>query len=91
VATIINGSFEWDGTKAESNLAKHGVSFEEAATVFEDASHALVDDGGTGYLLIGFSIRGRLLTVVHIERGERERIISAWRATDAETRLYKEG
>jgi uncharacterized protein len=91
VATIFAGSFEWDAEKAETNLKKHGVSFEEATTAFEDPNHALIDDGGSRYLLIGFSLRGRLLTVVHIERGERERIISAWRATEAETRTYKEG
>jgi uncharacterized DUF497 family protein len=91
VATIVAGDFEWDEDKADSNLRKHGVSFEEAATAFEDPNHALLEDGGSRYLLIGFSVRGRLLTVVHVERGERERIISAWRATETETRMYEKG
>jgi uncharacterized protein len=91
VPTVTAGSFEWDSAKAQSNEAKHGVTFEEAATAFEDPNHAILDDGGDSYVLIGFSLRGRLLTVVHVERGERERIISAWRATETERRVYEEG
>jgi hypothetical protein len=55
-------------------------------TAFEDPRHVLVDDGAGngGYVLIGFSLRGRLLTVVHVERGRRERIVSAWLASAKE-------
>src|SRR2546429_6235745 len=45
VATVIDGDFEWDESKAESNLAKHGVSFAEAATVFADPVAVYLDDG----------------------------------------------
>jgi uncharacterized DUF497 family protein len=90
VATVVRGDFEWDDAKAASNLLKHGVSFEEAITAFEDPRHLIVGDGaGLGeYLLIGFSLRGRLLTVVHVERGARERVVSAWRASAREERIY---
>ena len=86
----MRGDFEWDDAKAEANLLKHGVSFEEAITAFEDPRHVLIDDGaGAGvYLLVGFSVRGRLLTVVHVERGARERIVSAWRASAKDERVY---
>jgi uncharacterized protein len=89
---VVAAGFEWDRAKALANVEKHGVSFEEAATSFEDPSHLILADGSGGarFVLIGFSIRGKLLTVVHVERGERDRIISAWRATVAETRLYEE-
>lgn len=91
--TVVEGDFEWDSTKAESNLAKHGVSFPEAATVFADPFGIYLDDGsGTGNLVvIGTSLRERLLYVVHVERGDRDRIISARPATPAERDVYKSG
>ena len=57
--TVVEGDFEWDSTKAESNLAKHGVSFPEAATVFADPMAVYLDDGsGTGNtMVIGASPR----------------------------------
>lgn len=91
---IINGSFEWDAEKAEANARKHGVTFEEAATAFADPAAVIAPDGsgrGDVFVLIGISQRARLLTVVHVERGARDRIVSAWIATAAETRLYREG
>jgi hypothetical protein len=94
MATVVSGDFEWDDAKAEANLRKHGVSFEEATTAFEDANHLIVDDGSGDsetYWLIGFSIAGRLLTVVHVERGPRERIISARRTTAEDERRYRKG
>lgn len=93
VATVICGDFEWDEDKAASNIEDHGVSFEEAITSFADPAHAVFDDGSgeDRYVLIGFSHGGRLLTVVHVERGQRERIISAWRATRTEETKYREG
>jgi hypothetical protein len=90
---VVEGDFEWDSTKAESNLAKHGVSFPEAATVFADPFSIYLDDGsGTGNMVvIGTSLRERLLYVVHIERGDRARIISARLASPAERDVYESG
>ena len=89
--TVVDGDFEWDTTKAESNLAKHGVSFPEAATVFADPFSIYLDDGsGTGNMVvIGTSLRERLLYVVHVERGDRDRIISARLASPAERDVYE--
>ena len=89
----IAGGFEWSDAKAAANLAQHGVSFEEALTAFADPNAYMSDDGSDkgGFVLIGFSGQARLLTVVHAERGERIRIISARRATADEQRLYVEG
>ena len=91
--TVVEGDFEWDSTKAESNLAKHGVSFPEAATVFADPMAIYLDDGsGSGNtVVIGTSLRERLLYVVHVERGERDRIISARPATATERTVYDSG
>jgi hypothetical protein len=91
--TVVEGDFEWDSTKAESNLAKHGVAFPEAATVFADPMAVYLDDGsGAGNMVvIGTSLRDRLLYVVHIERGERDRIISARPATATERTVYDSG
>jgi len=93
MATVVEGDFEWDATKAESNLAKHSVSFAEAATVFADPMAVYLDDGsGTvNMVVIGTSLRERLLFVVHVERGERDRIISARLATEAERTVYDSG
>jgi uncharacterized DUF497 family protein len=93
VATVVAGDFEWDDAKAEANLAAHGVSFEEGVTAFEDPRHVVLDDGSglDTFLLIGFSVTGRLLTVVHVERGKRDRIISTWRATRREQGIYRMG
>jgi uncharacterized DUF497 family protein len=89
-ATVVSGDFEWDERKARANLAKHGISFEEAATVFADPRVLFVDDGGSeGRLVaIGLSVRLGVLCVVHVQRGERDRIISARRATAADEALY---
>lgn len=87
--------FEWDARKEALNRRKHGVSFEEAATVFgdpesltvPDPEHSLKEDR---FVLLGLSYRGRLLVVVHTERGGNIRIISARRATKSEGRHYGE-
>lgn len=86
--TIVSGSFEWDSAKADANLRKHGVSFDEAATTLAHPQAAVFDDGsGKGRLkAIGTSHRGRVLTVIFEERGERDRIISARRSTPADRR-----
>ena len=87
--------FEWDGRKARSNLEKHGVSFEEAATVFGDPLSLTIEDphhseGERRSIVMGLSVRGRTLVVAHTERGERIRMISARMATSAERRQYEE-
>jgi uncharacterized DUF497 family protein len=87
--------FEWDINKADSNLSKHGVSFEEAMTVFGDIqaatgfdpAHSIVEDR---YLTMGLSNDGRLLVVSHTDRGDRIRIISARPATRRESKVYND-
>lgn len=89
-------TFEWDPEKAESNLRKHGVSFEEAMSAFADLlSFTILDPdhsrGEQRYLLLGLSYQGRLLVVSHTERRETIRIINARRAGRREKRMYEEG
>jgi hypothetical protein len=93
VATVIEGAFEWDDDKAAENLAKHGVSFEEAATVFADPMAVYLDDGsGTETMVvIGASLRDRILYVVHVVRGHRDRIISARESDRGEREVYMTG
>ena len=93
VASVVEGDFEWDSDKAQSNLEKHGVSFPEAATVFADPAAVYLDDGsGTDRMVvIGTSLRDRVLYVVHVERGRRDRIISARPASRAERDVYESG
>jgi hypothetical protein len=87
--------FEWDHEKANRNLAKHGVSFAEAASVlgsplsetFPDPDHSLFEER---HVTIGYSRLGRALVVASTERGERVRIISARPATPRERRDYEE-
>jgi uncharacterized DUF497 family protein len=80
--------FEWDAAKARSNKRKHHVSFEEAATSFLDPLARVFEDpdskGEQRFLLVGVSAMTRLLLVVHVERGDRLRIISARLATPRE-------
>jgi len=88
--------FEWDPTKARSNLRKHGVSFEEAATALSDPMAATGDDPDHSledvrYITFGVSNRGRLLIVSHTEEGDTIRIISARPAGKGERRIYEEG
>jgi len=87
--------FEWDPVKAAANQRVHGVSFEEASTVFGDPlSQTTADPDHSGresrYLLLGISTWQRLLVVIHTERGESIRIISARKATRAERQQYEE-
>jgi uncharacterized DUF497 family protein len=86
--------FTWDPTKAASNLRKHGVSFDEAVTVFADPIAAMLEDAldPNRSILIGRSRRGRTLLTVFVELSEDTiRIISARRATSHERRRYEEG
>lgn len=79
-----------------TNLRKHGVSFEEAATVFYDELSATGEDpdhslGERRFITIGVSSAGRLLAVAHTDRDDIVRIISARTAAAAERRIYEEG
>lgn len=85
--------FEWDPEKALGNERKHGVSFLEAATAFGDPLSVTVPDprhsvGEERFVLFGQSGRGRLLAVMHTERGSKIRIISARLMTSREKREY---
>lgn len=92
----VNMQFEWDPEKARTNLRKHGISFDEAATVFLDGFSLTGDDpdhsvGEERFVTFGVFSAGRLLVVAHTDRGERIRIINARPATRAERKLYEEG
>ncbi len=86
--------FEWDEAKAAGNRKKHGVAFEEAATVFGDKlgltvfdpDHSKVEER---FLTVGRSARGRLLIVSHADRDGRLRIISARKLTPKERKAYE--
>ena len=87
-------TFEWDERKARSNAQKHGVSFEEAATAFGDSLSLTIGDPEHSaeenrFVLVGTTHRDRLVVVVHTERGDNIRIISARLATRAERRAYE--
>ena len=87
--------FEWDPRKARSNEKKHGVSFEEARSVFFDEQALLLEDPQLlheeeRFVLLGLSASIRLLVVVHaLREGDVIRIISARRATRLESREYE--
>ena len=89
-------SFEWDEKKARSNSRKHGVNFDEASTVFADILSLSIPDPAHSHeeercITLGSSHRGKLLVVVHTERGDNIRIISARSASGRERRTYEEG
>jgi hypothetical protein len=89
-------NFEWDPKEAEANVGKHGVSFDEAATVFldpmamsgPDPEHSVGEDR---YITFGYTRLGRLLAVCHTYRPGAIRIITARRVTRGERNLYEEG
>jgi uncharacterized protein len=86
--------FEWDDAKAAANLAKHGVSFEQARDAFDDPFAIDFVDDRADYrehrlILIGM-VESRLLIVAHTLRGEKVRIISAREAEPHERRRYHE-
>lgn len=88
--------FEWDTAKAASNVRKHGVSFDEAGSVFLDQLAVSGPDpdhsvGESRYITFGVSSLGRLLAVSHTYRPGAIRIISARRVTRAERKIYEEG
>jgi uncharacterized DUF497 family protein len=87
--------FEWDPRKARRNLTVHGVSFDEASTAFQDPLSKTIADplhseDEERFVLLGHSHRNRLLVVVHTERGDRIRLISARVASNRERATYEE-
>lgn len=86
--------FAWDPTKAKSNLRKHRVSFEEAASAFSDVLAAVYEDPDHSvrekrYLMIGTSEQGRLLHIAYADQGKQIRIITARKVTKRERELYE--
>lgn len=87
--------FEWDEKKAAENLRKHGVSFDEATTVFgdplaityHDPMHSIEEDR---FLTFGYSSSGRLIVVSHVDRGDRIRPMSARAVTRQERNDYEQ-
>jgi uncharacterized protein len=87
-------TFEWDPHKARTNLAKHGLTFEEAATIFSDSASLTIPDpehslAEERYVTIGKAFAGKLLVVVHTDRGDNIRIISARVASRRERKFYE--
>ena len=87
--------FEWDSDKAVDNLKKHGVSFPEAATAFDDPLSTTFPDPDHSedeerYLTVGLSKQQRLLVIGHTENNDTIRIISARQATSHERRWYED-
>lgn len=85
--------FEWDETKAVSNLRKHSVDFADAVGVFDDPLALSMPDDALDeqrFVGIGADVLGRVLVVVYTIRGDRVRIISARRATASERKRYED-
>jgi len=90
----MNNEFEWDPEKAISNFEKHGVTFEEAASVFFDPLSITINDPKhsireSRFIIIGHSILRRILVVIHTDRSDKIRIISGRPATTSEKRNYE--
>lgn len=88
--------FEWDENKAARNLSKHGISFDEAKTVFDDPLYIDFYDPDHSedearYLIVGASNRRRLLIVSYTQRGDSIRLISSREVTRSEREAYEEG
>lgn len=88
-------TFEWDLRKARSNLAKHGVGFDEATTIFGDPFSLTIPDpehssAEERYITMGTAFNAKLIVVVHTDRGDNIRIISARRASRRERKCYEE-
>jgi len=84
--------FEWDPSKAASNLRKHGVRFAEATSMFEDDRMLTMPDDSSDeerFVAIGLSSLGKVLVVAYTTRTDRVRIISARKATKAERADYE--
>jgi len=85
--------FEWDKEKASTSFKKHGISFEEASTVFGDTwsitiSDPLHSNDEDRFIIIGYSYKHRLVVVIHTDRGDKTRIITARLATKIERNFY---
>jgi uncharacterized DUF497 family protein len=88
--------FEWDSNKAQLNKKKHGITFEEASTIFGDSLSITIHDpahsiGEDRFVTIGTSANGKLIVAVHTERDDIIRIISARNANRNERRQYEQG
>ncbi len=87
--------FEWDPAKAEENLRVHGVNFAVAQDVFEDENAITIEDvdaeGEQRFKTLGLDGLGRLLVVVYTYRGEKIRLISAWKASRKQEKYYAQG
>ena len=85
-------SFEFDPAKAQSNLGKHGVSFSHAEQALRDSMALTIEDpdspGEQRFVTLGMDALGRVLVVVHTQRGERTRLISARKASRGEADKY---
>jgi len=86
--------FEWNKDKARANLTKHGISFDEAKTVFDDPLYVDFYDPDHSaeeerYIIVGQSVRHRLLVVSYTERKNKIRLISAREATRTEKNAYE--
>jgi len=87
---------KWDNRKAQSNLRKHKVSFEEAATALSDPMAATGSDPDHSideyrFVTFGISTKSQLLVIAHTEEDDTIRIISARRANKGERKIYEEG
>jgi len=88
--------FEWDSKKALSNRRRHGITFEEASTIFGDPLSSTIHEpahsiGEDRFISVGTSVNDKLIVVVHADRDDIIRIISARKATKNERRQYEQG
>jgi len=95
MATETDLNFDWDEDKAAANVKKHGISFQEAKTVFGDPFSVTIDDPAHSaseyrFVDIGTSASEMILAVAYAERGQKIRLISCRKATKAERKIYEE-
>ena len=95
MASTLDLDFDWDEDKATANVKKHGISFEEAKTVFGDPFSVTIDDPAHSaseyrFVDIGTSASEMILAVAYAERGQKIRLISCRKATKAERKIYEE-
>jgi uncharacterized DUF497 family protein len=95
MASTVDMDFDWDEDKAAANFKKHGISFEEAKTVFGDPFSVTIDDPAHSaseyrFVDIGTSTLGMILALAYAERGRTIRLISCRKATKAERKIYEE-
>lgn len=87
--------FEWDPAKARENIREHGINFAVAMGVFEDENALTIEDidaeGEQRFRTLGVDGLGRLLVVVYTYRGEKIRLISAWKASRKQEKQYAQG